>query len=445
MLRSLAFSLSSHARGASAARSRLLSLAFATLLLAAGLGAQTPEELEAGRSPQEPTPAGQTPAPARPEVKPDDPAVKRVQAPAAESWARVKAGGATVRRYAGEREEAFRSLDAGTVVRVRGSYNGWWRVSVPGGLSGWVSTSFLKASDAPNERIVDADRVNFRVRPTMTDNAPLEPDRLERGERVLLLEQSGSWAHVQAPPRVSAWVDSIQLERLNDAGAAEQEFRKQQEQFLAAKIDEMEKAERERAYIASDAYAEELLKPVDQLRDQELAKSTSGNFQSVRDAYTALAANGVESKPKSPKLKEKVFERMKSFEVAVGRVEADALIASSQEMQDKIARESAQAKLEKEQEQLRAQAPTPDKVLENWQHFGWVVKQGEQTLSAGPVRYVIERGKLPSVNLMCESGRYDLSDYVGREIAVKGRERSEFTPPVFEVTQIRILTTKKRE
>ncbi|MBL8901643.1 MAG: hypothetical protein JNM84_28705 [Planctomycetes bacterium] len=445
MVRSLAFSLSSRPRFASAARSRLLSLAFATVFLAAGLGAQTPEELEAGRTPQQPAPVGQTPAPEKPPVKESDPEVQRVQAPAAESWARVKSGGATARRYAGEREEAFRTLEAGTIVRVRGSYNGWWRVSVPGGLSGWIATSFLKESDVPGERMVDADRVNFRVRATTTDNAPLEPDRLERGERVLLLEQSGSWARVQAPPRLSAWVDSAQLERVNDSAQAEQEFGKQQEQFLAAIVGEMQKAERERTYVASEAYAEELLKPVDQLRDAELAKGTSGDFQAVRDAYNALATNGVEGKPKSPKLKEKVYERLKGFELAVGEAEAVALSANSQAKLAEIERQKADALKAKLKEQERVHAPTPDKVLENWQHFGWVVKQGEQTLSAGPVRYVIERGERPSVNLMCESGRYDLADYVGREIAVKGRERSEFTPPVFEVTQIRILTSKKRE
>jgi SH3-like domain-containing protein len=442
MARSLAFIAP---RCAVAARKTLFTLLCATGVGLTGLGAQTPEELELGRTPQEQVPPGQTPAPVKPVSKPTEAERLRAQAPDVESWARVRTGGAAVRRYAGEREEAFRTLEAGAVVRVRGSYNGWWRVSVPGGITGWISSSFLKSSDLPSERIVDADRVNFRVRPTTTDNAPLEPDRLERGERVLLLEQSGGWAKVQAPPRLSAWIDAAQLEPLSDVAAAERSFEQQQNEHLQALVAEMQKAERERAYLASDAYAEDLLKAVDAQRDAELAKGSSGDFAAVRAAYEQLARNGVEGKPKSPKLDEKVVERLKAFEMAIGLLEVKSFEERTKAEQERIAREREEALAEQERERLRVQAPTPDRVLENWQHFGWVRKDGEQTLSSGPVRYVIQRGDRPKVNLMCESGRYDLSDYVGREIAVRGRQRSEFTPPVFEVTQIRILTSKKKD
>src|SRR5688572_15768116 len=143
MLRSLAFRAPGRSRSKATRPTLLLAvLCFAAGGLLSSLGAQTPEELEAGRNLREAPPAGQTPAPAQPVRTADDPALKRVQAPAEESWARVKSGGASARRYAGEREESFRTLEAGTVVRVRGNYNGWWRVSVPGGLEGWVSTSF---------------------------------------------------------------------------------------------------------------------------------------------------------------------------------------------------------------------------------------------------------------------------------------------------------------
>ena len=57
----------------------------------------------------------------------------------------------------------------------------------------------------------------------------------------------------------------------------------------------------------------------------------------------------------------------------------------------------------------------------------------------------LERGRQPKLNVMCDGGRYDLADYVGREIAVRGVERSDFSLPVFEVKQIRILTSKRAE
>jgi len=102
------------------------------------------------------------------------------------------------------------SLFKGTQLPMTGSENGWYRVTLPDGQTGWVHGDYCKIEQARDQLEVVYEVVRVRAQPTTESDSKA---RAVMGQRFHILEKVNDWYRVQIPNETEGWVreDMVKL------------------------------------------------------------------------------------------------------------------------------------------------------------------------------------------------------------------------------------------
>jgi murein DD-endopeptidase MepM/ murein hydrolase activator NlpD len=119
------------------------------------------------------------------------------------SWARASLDGMTVRETNARRSTALAVMGAGFPMRVLGAAGRQYRVSLPGGVSGYVAAGGLESAATPLESLeaVSPQPVHGSPLP-----GPIAVDRLEPGDRFQVLGRYGDHWLVETPAGRTGWI-----------------------------------------------------------------------------------------------------------------------------------------------------------------------------------------------------------------------------------------------
>lgn len=338
----------------------------------------------------------------------------------------VRAKDEVVLRYlrTAESDAIADPLPAGTLLwRLGEESYGYARVALPGGFEGFVHRGFL-AINEEGWGTTTGTRVSFRHRPK-TSEPPLHI-MTTLGMRLPVLGLEGDWYRVLSNDDVTAWAPVASLEEIaivgDDKGYLEQiqdaAVRKSYEEQVAerrkpwlARRDELAEMAKKRQSVAALGVA------LDELRKQYDAEMAKGDILQedldpllkLIDALQAKAATfGAEGGAVAPRIdafrgevqKRRTLQEARSFLIEAKAKEA---AANKKEVGEKEAPPVAG----------KEGAPRPEYDCVGWLEF----RPGIDDYSA----YRLTKGGRLLYYVTCSSGRYDLRDFVGHEVGVRGR------------------------
>ena len=356
-------------------------------------------------NPPQPTPPAPVVEPAAPPKQDPQPATAQ---PAVEQGApqdatpiygRVRAEEARLRCWPGDvaSPPVYEDvLSSGQVVQLGERENGYRAVILPLGPVGYVSKRFT-AEAADGTVTTSGTKVAFRYRPR-TSEAPV--DQLPKGTQVHVIGEQEGWYQVRAVA-VKAWISNADVEVVETTADVIQayedyaaEVRKQPQARLdaiaaAAKQRELDRIDMEAVQVVEVAFRREMKKP-----------STEQRFGGL---VTALA---------------KVEKGLQ--EKGSARTAAAALRKRIETQQ--WVNEAMQVTKEEPPKVEQPSRPAPPKDrLERFEAIGWLRYQSRLT---EPGFYYLEKGGRRQFVLTCNTGRFDLALFVGREVGVIGPRRS---------------------
>jgi murein DD-endopeptidase MepM/ murein hydrolase activator NlpD len=137
------------------------------------------------------------------------------------AWARTSLDGVTVRETNARRSAALAIMEAGFPVRVLGAAGRQYRVSLPGGVSGYVAAGGLESAATPLESLQ-------AVLPLPVHGSPLPDlvavDRLEPGDRFQVLGRYGDHWLVETPAGRTGWIPASSAASEAESGSVESKF-----------------------------------------------------------------------------------------------------------------------------------------------------------------------------------------------------------------------------
>lgn len=328
-----------------------------------------------------------------------------------ERFVRVAEGGAQIRNLPDPKGLVVRALRGGALLGLRGERDGWLMVEPPEGLEVWVYGEFLRPAGG-GWLEVTGNNVNLRPLPhSQASSFPLEL-RLHRGERVRMLERRDptkpmeeDWVKVVSPPGIWGWVAASSTQALPagfDGRAAWAGAARAASEAAPAAPGPGAQAQPSTAPPAAGAQSR--LDQAHQLMASE-AQKPKPDWQRVRQAYLEVleldSQSGVASVARA---------RLAEVETRIDLAQVSADLAREREE-----REAELARLRKE---LEASTLRSDPLWGRYDVRGWLEREkrfGE------PERFVLRWGGERVAEIVCEGGRYELSQYTGYELGLMGR------------------------
>ncbi|MBL9076100.1 MAG: hypothetical protein JNL08_01270 [Planctomycetes bacterium] len=302
-----------------------------------------------------------------------------------------------------------------TVVALGRAENGFRQVVPALGPIGFVSRKFAVADEAGNVK-TKGTKVAFRYRPR-SGEAPVT--MLEDGTTLHVLEEQEEWYRCRVPG-IEAWVAEAEVQAIEkDAAAlaAYGEWRSKDAAPITARLEGITQA---KARAAQDQADLAQVQVVEQAFAQELAKPVGDQrFDSFDQALDKLKAGLA---PESAALA--------SIDALKKRIDTQRWIAEAT-----IVRDS-------KPEPLPVPPAMPVDQLERFQSIGWL--RYERRLG-GPGIYYLEKGGRRQCLISCNTGRYDLSLFVDREVGVSGPRRHPATETlsVLDAERLEVLGVPK--
>lgn len=375
--------------GAAGSRHRgSFSLSFAALSLVATVAAQEP-----GAAVPKPADA--------PAAAPQDPAAEPQQAVAPEQLGRIVADNAPLRCWPSTAAvpPVFEDvLTKDQVVALGRSENGFRQVVPPLGPIGYVSRKFAEADEDGHVK-TKGTKVAFRYRPRSSE-APVT--LLEAGTELQVIEEKDDWYRCRVPS-IEAWVAESEVQAGDASDAALQagyaEWLQKQRAEVAVRLDAIA-AQKQRA--AQNAIDQEQVKVVEQAFAQEMTKAVGEQrYDPIEQALDKLTATLA---PESA-----AHTSVQALKI---RIERQRWIAEATAVRDA------------KPVPVPAPPPEPKDELARFQSIGWL--RYERRLG-GPGIYYLEKGGRRQCLVSCNTGRYDLSLFVDREIGLSGPRRHPAT------------------
>jgi hypothetical protein len=335
--------------------------------------------------------------------------------------ARITAKQAAVRCYATARSPLFLdTLEEGDVVQVGPAAGGFRPVILPLGPTGFVSKRY---STEPAEGLVKSKgkEVSFRYRVPKSAEVPV--DRLADGVALHVLGEEADWWKVRSPATV-AYVDEKDVAVLagGDIAAAEAALKKtaerRQGEWTAAL------GAYESARVAAVAAAERKTK-----------------LDEIQQRFAGERSKPVEAQDYAP-----LQSDLAALEPTLPAGSDD--LARCEIMKKELSRQAAVAEVLRHQgdqpvrQALNPEVRTPVDLLgQRATAIGWLRQRG----GSGP-GFAIERGGVVQFLVGCSSGRYDLTAFVGNELAISGStdRPSRESIRVLDATKIEVLEPKSR-
>ena len=350
-------------------------------------------------------------------------------------YARVNVDGARVLNLADDKGKEIARPERGALVAVlREQAGGWLEVEMPGGFPVWVFGRYLKPLAEEGIYEVTGNAVNMRPEPSSdVTNFPL-PDRLQAGERVRgieLLEPgkplNETWVRVWSPPGVHGLLRASSVETL-PAGQDGAALWSSAMQTLpeAPPRQEVRRGE-ENPAERQEADARRALERARADLERERAKDTPdyGGVRSALNAVLSEAPGGA------------VAIEARSELRALETLEEAAALKAELERERSLRQEEAL----KRQQEVWAKSRAKDPLGAIFRARGVLERR---TGTDGTPRYFVRFGGESQCELLCTSGRYDLSTFAGYDIGVQGSDAPSRTSgePALEVTRIEVIAVR---
>ncbi|MFN0207564.1 MAG: hypothetical protein ACKVS6_14755 [Planctomycetota bacterium] len=348
---------------------------------------------------------------------------------------------------------ALRDLKAGEPFIVVGKQGDLLEVEVPGGLPAWIWAAYVKEGKESGTVVTMEDGVNLRPQP-QSDARTVPIARAKKGQTFISVGRKGDWIQVVTPPEVHGFVLASEITITNDPPemrtaelAAGRKWVDEYKEKTAA-AEKLRKAEEEKRLAEEKKRRDEQMKEMaarDKCRQaMDLLKGLANADARARaDALLVEASQISRELPEKTaaaveaditRAKERIehltfVEREKKADDAAEEKEREAKLAAALERQKRL-----------EESYQKHKDPVPvDAFGARFAGMGWVRR--ELFVPQGRMFFIEKGGKLQFF-LKCDTGRYNLSDFTGREIGVLGKIKTiEGIPArVIEVDQIEILS-----
>lgn len=331
----------------------------------------------------------------------------------------------------------LRSIAAGTYLRISEEIAGHFRAEIPGGFPAWIHETLVAPSELQGQLKVTATRVYVRTSPSRTATA-VEPERFEPGDKLLVQDRQGEFFQVITPTRIQAWVPAADVELIADTPENDTEWRLQAVAYAKERVADMNAFTARAEESSRAAEVKRKYAVLHQRVADEAAKGANADLNSLYAAYGALRTEN-----SSAELVPEYQHGMDLLDKAKILVEAEHRKAELQkEMEEaKDAATDLGTQAGNRAKTEYADPVRPVGIRREYQEFGWLRQRGG--LLDQPVYFELERGSQRSFYVECPSGRYDLSDFADREIAIAGDTRETPRGAIFEVRRIRILSSPR--
>lgn len=312
------------------------------------------------------------------------------------------------------------------VAEVRGT---WLAVEPAAGIPVWIFGKYLVAEGQGDAKVQGT---NVRMRPlpnTSAESYPLQ-QLLKGGEVLRVLARgdakkplSEDWVKVLAPAGTTAWIEASKVGALQSGGDGAALLAAERASALAnlpqvslpASTTKVASAGGESNNAGTTTASAAKPSTTSTTKDTGFAQaeslyeaaraSSTPDWAAVKSAYEAcLAAN--------PKAASADTARVRLEEVEL-RMEVEALEA------DKRLREKErETQLSDAKRRLAAASLSQDPLWGRFQARGWL--ELDPTSEANAPRYMLRFGGKAVAEVVCATGRFDLSQYAGYEIGVMG-------------------------
>ncbi|MFT7664361.1 MAG: hypothetical protein ACI87A_002593 [Planctomycetota bacterium] len=327
------------------------------------------------------------------------------------------------------------TLAEGTVVRIHGERAGWVKAESPTGFSVWVMRKFVTETSDQNVVEITRNGINVRAFPsTGVNNFPV--GQLYAGDRVRVIETpaefadtADEWIHIWSPTGFWSWVRTGNLSPMTSGGLlAWEKAQSVVTPSAKAKTAMSDASETKAAETAGDAGVRKALQRADAALDRERALEKP-NFELVRTAYAAV----LKLNP-TVDVKQRVDNQL----ATVGLLEATA------SMREELERERARRTREIEdlQRDIAEDTKRKDPLGGHFDERGLL----ERRSIADVTRYYLRWGGKDVCEVVCTSGRYDLSIFLSLDVGVRGEllplvatDGGKTAPPIVDLSRIEIL------
>lgn len=347
-------------------------------------------------------------------------------------YVRAKDSGASLYNLADKSSIVIGSVPATTLLEVYDERAGYLAVDAPAGMEVWVFGEFLKTTPVPGTVEVTGSAVYMRPLPRSDETSyPLE-HRLHKGDRVRVIGRDDpkkplaqDWVRIATPPGTRAWVqasDTAAVDSKEDVRAA---------WATAAKSGRSARP----VYDVNAAPAE--VKPFEPNKPGDAAKATGAaaggtvlagapadeSYAGAEKLYEAARTNPNADWIAVRKAYQRYLEKNPSGTMAAQANLRLQQIDAHEEIQriknDRTLRDSQRGdRLADAERRLREANLSQDPLWGRFQARGWLVR--EPDIAGTPPRFVVYWAGQPSAEIVCSSGRYDLSKFDQFEVGVQG-------------------------
>jgi hypothetical protein len=387
-------------------------------------------------------------------------------------YVRAKDSGAKLFNLADKSSIVVGTAPAKGLMEVYGENAGYLSVDVPGGMEVWVYGQYVHTTSAPGIVEVNGNGVFMRPLPKSDESSyPLQP-QLHKGDRLRVIGRNDpmkplaeDWIKVVSPAGSRAWVvtaDTVAVDTKEDVRTAWAAAVKS----ANAARPPFDLATGKTAVAAAPAAA---AKPTnaaeaDASGQRNVAWAGADNPNAaapaaVQDASFATAEKLYETARTSPTPDwngvRTAYQSYLSANPNGTYAEKARVQLQKVELHEEIVRiqnESARSdstrteRLAAARARLAAASHVDDPLWGRFQARGWIVK--EQPVAAQPPRYVVYWAGRPQAEIVCSSGRYDLSKFANYEVgvtgallrpAVPGSDTTAARPARVDVTRLEVL------
>lgn len=304
------------------------------------------------------------------------------------------------------------------VVRLGRSENGFREVMLPLGPMGYVSKRFTQEAE-DGTVTTKGTKVAFRYRP-LTTEAPVA--QMPDGTVMQVISLEDDWYEARIPG-VESWVAEAEVQVVAsdpEVIAENAALAKQMQSAVQARLDaiaaerkqrEQDQLDLEAVKVVEAAFQKEMAKPVGEQVYEPLQEALTKVAEGLSPAGVARAACA------------SLETRLETQQWIVKAIKA------RDEPQPVIKNDTVK--------------PAPKDRLDRFDSIGWLRYESR---IAGPGIYFLEKGGRRQHLLSCNTRRFDLALFVGREVGVIGPRRTPIaeTLSVLDVERIEVLGNTRR-
>lgn len=357
----------------------------------------------------------------KPEQAPSAKAKPAADAPGGGSWVLLEATKeVTLRDFQSiNGNRVAGPFPAGTLFLERAGdqgAHGFRHVSMPGGFPGYIFAKYVRETDQ-GTGIVSGSRVSFRYRPR-PKNGEAPVDQVANGLEVKLLERSGDWWRVLSSPEVRAWIAADAVREVTKVDATPDKITdaldaKTKARFETQLATQMQAWTDARAKLAAAHEREEAVKSIQVLIDDAVALMN----EESKKAFAKQSWDPI------GKLYATIEKQLDAKGIADGPARERYAQAKAEYRRRELLCGIKTAKALPKPANAEVKPAVAEAEPKRFEYSGWLqYRPGPNDYSP----FQLYKGGQRLYFVVCDSGRYDLSDYRGFELGIRGTvERRE--------------------